>query len=144
LKKLNKKSIIFGSVAFSTVAVATAAFALIAGFVNAPNADTGTATGAGGGSCQSGAITFDWPVPTYSNTTGVYAVDQIAYSGISPACVTAGDADLFLNISFECSPNSVATGSVINISATSGNISLSADLDFVEVPSATVNFLVSQ
>lgn len=137
-----KRSIIVGAV-IGTVAVAGAgvAWAVLSGVVVVPDAIQGIATGGGANSCQTGAVTFTVPDPTWSNSAGDYTVSTIGYSGINTQCVNLGTADLILNIT-DGSPTSLANATATNMSSSSGTLTLSTPIPFDDATTGTYRYLV--
>jgi ethanolamine utilization protein EutP (predicted NTPase) len=135
---MKRKKVIIPIAVVGIAATATAAFAALGGFLNVPSAIQGLVAGGGAASCQTTAVTFTVPDPSYVN--GEYVISTIGYSGISSACVDLGTADLNLNIWDGTS--TLASGDAINMTSTSGVITLSSAVDFDESVNATYIYLV--
>jgi hypothetical protein len=138
---MKRKKLIVPLVVVGTVTAVGVAFAAIGGFVQVPDAITGLATGGGSSSCQTTSITFTVPEPTFDATVNQYTVSTIDYSGISPACVTLGTADLIVTITNGGS-TVYATATASNMNASFGTLNLSSDIEFEDATSASYNFLV--
>jgi hypothetical protein len=138
---MRRKKIVAGVVVVGLVASAGVAFAAIAGFVQVPDAVTGFANGTGSTSCQTTAITFEVPEPTFDTSVNQYTVSTIDYSGISSTCVTLGTADLVVTVT-NGSSTVYATATASNMTLSTGTLTLSQDIEFEDSASASYNFLV--
>lgn len=136
-----RKKIVIPLVVVSAAAVTGVAFAAIAGFVQVPDAVTGLASGGGSNSCQTTAITFEVPEPTFDTDSNSYIVSTIDYSGISSACTTLTTADLIVTIT-NGSSTVYATATASNMTLSSGTLTLSQPIEFENAAIADYNFLV--
>lgn len=137
-----KRAIVGTVVAVSLVATAGAAWAYIASTATAPGFNTGAANTSTTATCQTGAIAFEWPSPTWSDGTGNYMVSTLDYSGIDAACITLATADLQVNVSLAGSTVSASNATASNMSAATGTLTLSTPLAFNDVSTSKVNFYV--
>ena len=139
---MNKKKVgIISAVGITAVAGAGVAFAAIAGFVQVPDAVTGFANGGGSNSCQTTAVTFVVPEPTFDSSVNQYTVSTIDYTGISATCISLGTADLLLTVT-NGSSLVYATASATNMNSGGGTLTLSANIEFEAATSADYNFLI--
>lgn len=136
-----RKKIIGGVVVVGLIASAGVAWAAITGIVNVPDVVQGIGSGGGASSCQTSAVVFDVPEPTWNNTVDDWAVTSIDFSGITTACVNLGTADLLVTIT-DGGGTVLADGQSLNMGASSGSIGLSAPVPFDMAANADYNFIV--
>jgi hypothetical protein len=137
-----RKRVIAGVATVGIVGAGAVAWAALGGIVNVPDVVQGIAQGGGASSCQTTAVTFDVPEPTWNNSLGTYAVSTIGFSGITSACVTLGTADLLLTLTNNNGQTIYATATASNMSATSGTLNLSQPVPFDLATSGSFNYLV--
>lgn len=137
---MKKKTIFGGVIVTGLVASMGVAWATLSGILVVPDAISGAVQGNGASSCQTAAVTFTVPDPTFSVSSQDYVVSTIDYSGISTSCVQLGSADLLLNLTLGNS--GLTSGQISNLTASSGTINLEAEVPFSDVTSARFNYLV--
>ena len=118
------------------------AYAVIGGTLAVPDLSIGLVTGQGSNSCQTTAITFTVPSPTWSNVVGDYVVSSIDYSGITTPCVNLGTADLTLNITASGGTNSLTNATALNMSNASGTLILSTAITYSDATTGRYNWTV--
>lgn len=138
-----KKKLVTVAVAVGAVSAAGVAWAALSGIIYTPSVVQFIATAGTPANCQSGStVELTIPEPTWDNTLGDYAVASIDYANITSGCVSLGTADLILNITTGGSPTSIANGSVLNLSSTSGTIVLNNPLPFDTASNGEFNYIV--
>jgi len=135
-----RKKVIAGVATVGIVAAAGVAFAALGGILNVPSAVQGFVTGNGASSCQTNAVTFTVPDPTFDSTLGKYQISTLGYSGITTACQALETADL--DVHLWRNGSTLASGSAVDMKSGSGTITLSNSLDFDDAVSAQYIYLV--
>ena len=135
-----KKLIAIPAVGMGVLAAGGIAWAALGGFVNVPDVIQGAATGQGASSCQTSALTFTLPEPTWDAATTDYVVTSISYSGISTPCVNLATVDLELRI--VSGSQTLATATEANLSSSSGSMSLTPAVSFDTAANAEFVYLV--
>jgi hypothetical protein len=136
---MKRKVVVTSALIGLTVAGTATAWALITGTVTIPNIAEGISTGTSG-SCQTNAVNFVVPAPTWNPSTTAYEISSVAYTDVDPACVTLGTADLELNI--VKGGITVGSASDSNMGASTGSMSLTPALGIDVIDGATFNYLV--
>jgi len=136
-----KKKVLAGVLTVGIVAVAGVAFAALGGILNVPNAVQGLVAGSGSASCQTNAVTFTVPDPTFSNSAGTYQISTLDYSGITQACQTLETADL--DVRLWSNGTTLASGTALNMTTGSGTITLSNAVEFDAAANAQYIYLVT-
>ena len=72
-----RKPLIIAGVVGGSIITAATAWALLGGTVLLPDAVEGLASAGGGGSCQTAALTFTVPDPTWDATQSAYVVSSL-------------------------------------------------------------------
>lgn len=135
-----KKKLIAPIALLATVGAAGAAFALLGGFVNVPNAVEGLAQGPGTSGCQTSSVNFEIPDPVWDASTTSWVVLSVDYAGITTACVNLGTADHDLRI--VNGNTTLASATATNMGATSGTMTLTPVVDFDALANADFVYLV--
>lgn len=137
-----KRVAIGAAIVVLVIGVAGVAWALLGGSVTSPDISIGRATGTGSTSCQTQAVNFDVPPPTWDSTLGDYAVTTVDYAGIESACVSLTTADLLLTITPSGGSTVLATASATDMSASSGTLTLSTAISFDDASTGSYEYLV--
>jgi len=135
-----RKRVITGLATVGIVATAGVAFAALGGILNVPNLVQGLVVGGGTTSCQTNAVTFTVPEPTFDNTLGKYQISTLGYSGITTTCQNLETADL--DVRLWRNGATLASGSASNMTSGSGTITLSNSVDFDDAVNAQFIYLV--
>mgnify|MGYP000597852771 CR=1 FL=1 len=128
------------AVPVALLAAGGVAWAALGGVVYLPDVVQGIATGNGGNSCQTSALSFTVPTPTWSNSLQDYAVSTVDYSGVTQICQNQATADLELRLVVNNS--TVATASAANLQTVGGTLTLSQEVTYDAATSADFVYLV--
>lgn len=129
------------AVPIALVAAGGVAWAALGGVVYLPDVVQGLATPNGGNSCQTSALSFTVPTPTWDATLGDYAVTTLDYSGVSQICQNQGTADL--QVRLVNANNTLATATALNLQTNGGTLTLSQAVTYDAATSADYVYLVS-
>lgn len=135
-----KRLVVAAVAAGGVVAAGGIAWALLGGLVTVPQIAQGVATGGGASSCQTVPVNWTLPTPVWNSSANDYVISTVDYSGVSSTCVSLGTADLIVNV--VVGPNSVADGTELNLTATTGTITLSTPVPFDDASNAQYAYLV--
>jgi len=134
-----RKKVIAGVATVGIVGTAGMAFAALGGILNVPDVVQGLVSGGGASSCQTNAVTFTVPDPTFDNTLGKYQISTLGYSGITTTCQNLGTADLDVQL---WDGTTLSSGSAVDMTSSSGTITLSNSVDFDDAVNADYIYLV--